>query len=123
MLFISCKNNDVVIQKSDFGCDVSNPNGYYIRLEGIDETRGVELKNKSETKVYKVVVKIINKGKVNFKEYVIEPTDLIKLGCDKDFDITVIGNYDDPNAMRYTSNISKYNIIYKIDSVELVRED
>ena len=122
---ISCNNisKDIFIEKG-YACEAhfNYPEPIQRDFDIIEESHEMQLKNNSETKVYKVVVKIINKGKVEFKKYVTEPTDLIKLGCDKDYDVTLIHGAGGAKGLAYVSNISNYNIIYIIESTEVLRE-
>lgn len=125
LTIISCNSvsKDIVIEKG-YACEAhfNYPEPIQSDFDIVSESHEMQLKNNSETKVYKVVVKIINKGKVELKKYIIEPTDLIKLGCDKDYDVTLIHGAGEAKGHAYVSNISNYNIIYIIESTEVLRE-
>ena len=91
------------------------------------KTNSMELVNKSKTKVYKVVVQIDTNGKVNYQEYVIEPTQTIVLGCDSDFKVAFDGNHPitvngDCYEALLLSNLSKNKIEYTIHKMELQSE-
>lgn len=105
-----------------FECD---PPFYSDEINGklFDQTNTLELKNNSQTKVYQVTIQIDNNGNINYQEYKIEPTEIIELGCDRDFNVVFdyLGNESSMNAIKL-SNLSKNEILYKIHKVVLISE-
>lgn len=155
ILFLSCGNGDLIIQKAKKNCSCGSNiiekirNNEYIIDTGIDwyrngsfdcdppfildeltdkktrnekifaQTNTLELKNNSQTKVYQATIQINNNGKIYYQEYEIEPTEVIELGCDHDFNVDVDYNV---NSKIKLTNLSKYEILYKIHKVELISE-
>jgi hypothetical protein len=106
--------------RGSFDCE----NPFYIEnlnKKQFSKTNTFELKNSSETKVYDVMVQISTLGKVKYETYRIEPTDVIELGCDSNFEAKYGYYYDEPEVEGIKlSNFSK--ITYKIHEVNLVSE-
>jgi hypothetical protein len=136
LLFISCKNNDVEIKILNETCGYNNQISSPDRLEcnsnteiyqkafyeTIRPTHSVVLKNKSQTKVYKILIQVNRNRNITYQEYNIQPTETIDLGCDRDYDVNV--RYDSYSGTNYpsASELSAYKIIYKIHKVELISE-
>lgn len=136
MLFISCKNNDVEIKILDETCGIGDkysdsytayqntiPSVY---SEANDKelgfTHSVVLKNKSQTKVYKVLVQVNTNQKITYQEYNIQPTEVIELGCDRDFAVQRMYDSNSQSEFPYVTEMSTYKLIYKIHKVDLVSE-
>jgi hypothetical protein len=59
-------------------------------LEFIAKTQSLAIRNFSESKIYSVRIQRKFRGKVKFKDYKIEPTEEICIGCDSDFELEEI---------------------------------
>lgn len=102
--------------------DCDPPFDYYkqeINAEVFSQTKTLVLKNNSETKVYEVLIQINENNKIRYEKYNIQPTEVITLGCDSNFDINF--NYSN-NALEglKLSNLSKIKILYKIHKIKLI---
>lgn len=106
--------------RSSFDCE----NPFFsenLNKKQFSKTNTLELKNNSQTKVYEVLVQISKLGKVKYETYKIEPTDVIELGCDSNFEAKFGYYYGDPEVDGIKlSNFSK--ITYKIHEVNLISE-
>jgi hypothetical protein len=87
-------------QGVSFG-DVDCDNPFYLEGENkkkYSRTKTIEVFNKSETKVYEVMIQFKNSGKVNYETFRIEPTQNLLLGCNFNFDADLIKFLNDLNT-------------------------
>ncbi|ESU22363.1 hypothetical protein FEDK69T_23480 [Flavobacterium enshiense DK69] len=104
-------------------------------IEFLSKTKTLSIKNFSENKVYNVRIKKTYLGKVTYKDYKIEPTEEICIGCDTDFDLDLefiekqIQNpYPDSGYYKeyylpFEGKIKKANKIeYSIHKIDLISE-
>ena len=85
------------------GQKISNP----INIKILEETQSLNLKNNSKTKIYNVRIQKTNYfGKIAYKDFKIEPTQELCIGCDKYFDI-------DFPSIKESINGSNFNTYYQ----------
>jgi hypothetical protein len=106
-------------------------------IKFVAKAQSLAIRNFSESKVYSVRVQRKFRGKVKFKDYKIEPTEEICIGCDSDFELEDI--YDvhipyygnDPweimahnrGSIPYEVKIKKmYSVEYKIHDITVLSE-
>lgn len=110
-------------------------------LKNLEKTKTLILKNNSETKVYKVTIqKKYNNSKVEYKDFELEPTQSICLGCSEKYFVKLINAgviekqekilIGNPIVIKTKHNFLKYegevvkseSIDYNIHKLEVVKE-
>ena len=148
----SCKNSDLVIQKSKQNCsciadienvydsasleygynsggysngnfNCTNPFEYNSSQHKIlEKASSLELVNTSETKVYTVLIQCKNSENISYQTYKIEPSQTISLGCDISFTPVYNGGYYTQPNIQSIGLYNVSNIEYKIHKVKVISE-
>ncbi len=152
ILLFSCKNGDIIIQKSKHNCDCvsdiekvyddaaiqygQNSGGFNYgnfnclnpfkynssQYKILSKTKSFELINKSETKVYEVIIQQLSGGSVTYKTYKLEPTQVLSLGCNTSMIPLYNGGYYSQPDIQSIGLYTITKIEYKIHKVKVISE-
>lgn len=79
----------------------------------LKNTKTLFLTNNSKTKVYQVIIQITDeKNKVSYKDYKIEPTEQICLGCDSKIEVDLKESKEEINVISYDSYLGTQDNSY-----------
>lgn len=152
ILLFSCKNGDIVIQKSKLNCDCvsdiekiydaaaleygRNSGGFNYgnfnclnpfkynssQYKILSKANTIELINKSETKVYEVIIQYLDSGSISYLTYKLEPTQILSLGCDTSITPVYNGGYYAQPDIQSIGLFNIRKIEYKIHKVRVISE-